>query len=72
MADHKCCVYRSVTYHLGITHRPVNLAAGIRVISGGLPYLKTPTTADSNTDAALSRGRRQVSGKLSGLPHESV
>jgi transposase-like protein len=27
-------VYRSVAHQLGITHRPVNLAAGIRVIAG--------------------------------------
>nr|MBA3756462.1 IS1595 family transposase [Nitrosomonas sp.] len=27
-------VYRSVAHSLGITHRPVNLSAGIRVIAG--------------------------------------
>ncbi|SDY12141.1 hypothetical protein SAMN05421754_10028 [Nitrosomonas sp. Nm58] len=61
-------LYRSVAHSLGITHRPVNLSAGIRVIAG-IYHIQNVNAYDSRLKQWMKRfhGVAQVFKKLSGL-----
>ena len=47
-------VYRSVAHSLGITHRPVNLSAGIRVIAG-VCHIQNVNACDSRLKQWMKR-----------------
>ncbi|SDI16940.1 hypothetical protein SAMN05428952_11024 [Nitrosomonas sp. Nm132] len=59
-------VYRSVVHSLGITHRPVNLAAGIRVRCRRFTIFRTlmSATADSNNGWEDFMGARPSTWKI--------